>query len=269
MFRLTNPYYNSPAGSSMGLIKVNDSPVHNVTMVSLGGTCCVAQWIKERIHQPTQFFDWLGTPAWAIIEILQPTYKSIFYPDCIHEKGSEGSRHCELNNNRIHKTKLLSFYHDNEKSIPELFNTYNRRHQRFYQEFLLNTNKKAPMVFFIRFEIVDVRYLDLELNELLKTKIPAQRDNYVAEKHEMEKKDIQELSRHLQKHFPSCNYRLIYLSQYLPFEYFEHVNDKIVYIKLESFNPAHHWIFSSRINTVIYKHAAKLQKIIDANVTTK
>ena len=125
------------------------------------------------------------------------------------------------------------------------------------------------MVFFIRFEIVDVRYLDLELNDFLKTKIPAQRNNYAAEKHEMEKKDIQELSRHLQTHFPSCNYRLIYLSQYLPTEYVEHVHDKMVYIKLESFNPAQHWNFTSRINTAIFKHADKLQKIIDANVTTK
>ena len=240
--------------------------IKGARIISLGGNCSVAIWHRSLYTQPTHFFDWIGTPSWAIKEILTPgpTFKSIFKKDKnynIIPQGSPESFKFSFTGIRIHEHFLLTFPHENDKSVNELADIYDRRLDRFYKDILYN---KHGLNFFIRFELNNKNWLNLELNPFFAAKLPATKETFNAEKHIIEKQDMQLLCDHLKAHFP-CKFKIIYLSQYLnqPFTY--NTGDDIIFIKLPPFdvNVKDDWkVFANLIHDAIFLHKNKLEHIV-------
>ena len=260
-------------------------------LVSLGGNCSIALWLRDRGHQqPINFFDWLGTPSWAIEKVLAtPTYRSIFSSTAdsgstvvedaqqsdldnpvppLYNEGSAASYRYSFDGVRMHSSLFITFPHDRQRTEADLIATYNRRLERFYQDILddSKTHKTKP-VLFLRFELNDPKWLDLELNPFLRTTLPSLADRaanrFHAKKHEIEKDHIQQLSRHLRRLFPTLFFKILYLSQHLsdPFAYDDDPALGILYVRLPPFSPPDQWeLYSAVIDQAIRRQQATIER---------
>jgi hypothetical protein len=138
----------------------------NATFISLGCNCSIKIFLNKIIDQPTNIFDWLGTPMWGINKFIdnnfnlfnQEDYKKIqifsenieythlicntkYYFKCIHDLPTDSV---------INKTNIV---HNKNGEIIKInyftnfINKYKRRVERFNE--ILNSNK---LIVFIRLE---------------------------------------------------------------------------------------------------------------------
>ncbi len=242
-------------------------------LVSLGGNCSIALWLRDRGHrQPINFFDWLGTPSWAIEKVLATkTARSIFSAgepeesgEPLYKEGSAASYRFSFDGVRMHSSLYITFPHDRQRTEADLITTYNRRLDRFYKDILESGSQPKP-VLFLRFELNDPKWLDLDLNPFLRTTLPSLADRaanrFHAKKHEIEKGHIHQLSRHLRCTFPTLFFKILYLSQHLndPFAYDPALG--ILYVRLPPFSPPDQWeLYSAVIDEAIQRHQATIER---------
>lgn len=134
----------------------------NYEYISLGWNCCIKRVIQEifKVKKETQFFDYLGTPMWAINKLFENDFEN-FGDLKFYETRQILSTFSNL---KIHKDYYIRPMHDLDdkirnkpKNTKNFGETYLRRKNRLYD--YLNSGKK---IMFMRLEenMVDRKIYD-------------------------------------------------------------------------------------------------------------
>ena len=93
----------------------------NSMIISLGATCVPKiVTLKTGVQQPTQFFDWLGTSAYSLVNILTQDSPEILEND-FYPKGSNMAVYYSCRRDTIvDKKHKLIFIHDKEINNTKL-----------------------------------------------------------------------------------------------------------------------------------------------------
>ena len=159
----------------------------NITFISLGYNCSVKIFLNQTIDQPTNIFDWIGSPMWGINKFIENNY-NLFNED-EYKKLQIFSENIDYTHLKCNTKYYFKFLHDlpTDSSINKTYimhnkngeiikinnftnfkNKYQRRIERFKE--LLNSNK---LIVFIRLEectknkIIHDEYRELDLKSEL------------------------------------------------------------------------------------------------------
>jgi hypothetical protein len=137
---------------------------NNYTLLSIGYACGGKKYIETVTKQPTHFFDRLGTPMWAICEMLENNFDGFLDQNKWHNIKPITIFNEEMpTHDKYYIRAKHDFFKNNIRVHFKRFNeTYFRRIERFI-EILAPSNK----IVFIRIEeeYINVRNLTPEQQE--------------------------------------------------------------------------------------------------------
>ena len=248
------------------LLKNNEE----IKIISLGATCAVKLFLNKygrkynnqgMYHCKTNFFDWIGTMAGMLPDIIKST--PIILDDEYYPENDELAKiYSWSNNTRVHKKYLLSFphYKSEDYTNQELTMLLNRRLLNFYQDILHNKNN---FHIFIYFEDNEIRHFNPKYNEKIIEKCVCKCNdinNYVVEQTIFQVKIIKKLANFFSEQFP-CKFIIIYLSNNFT-EDFEYSNNVLNIKTISDYDNSMWEVWADIINNTLNKYEKEITDII-------
>ena len=199
----------------------------NYELVSLGYSCYPKFIIREIIDKETNFFDWVASSTWSILNLLDNNFNNVLNENNYHYFNKQFIPHSP-DNFIYNKEYYLRFIHDDDflKNTNEwnVFQSkYTRRIDRF-KNLLKSTND--VLFFYLEENLIRFDKLYPEIEKYY----PKNNENYHIEQSKLEQSRMHDIVKTIKTKYNKHNFKIMYFSHLVDKT---HYKDNIIFIKTD------------------------------------